>query len=125
MFRPRLAAWCALLPNEEADVLVGEHIPLIRGHKDQMSMEGRYRVPATAVVIAGCHRPAVGCGAVPVRYRYWLYPSPGQPRVITLAKLTAEREWLAQAPSVALAQACNDARRAYRNWFRLTHRGAA
>jgi putative transposase len=90
-----------------------------------------------------------------VRYRYRLYPSPGQRqalarvfgcarvvyndclrlreechaagekisdsevqrRVITLAKLTPEREWLAQAPSVALVQACNDARRAYRNWF--------
>jgi putative transposase len=90
-----------------------------------------------------------------VRYRYRLYPSPGQRqalarvfgcarvvyndclrlreechaagekisdsevqrRVITLAKLTAERQWLAQAPSVALVQACNDARRAYRNWF--------
>jgi putative transposase len=34
-----------------------------------------------------------------------------------LAKLTAERAWLAEAPSVALVQACNDARRAYRNWF--------
>jgi hypothetical protein len=90
-----------------------------------------------------------------VRYRYRLYPSPGQRqalarvfgcarvvyndslrlrdgchaagekisdsevqrRVITVAKLSAEREWLAQAPSVALVQACNDARRAYRNWF--------
>ena len=90
-----------------------------------------------------------------VRYRYRLYPSPGQRRalarvfgcarvvyndclrlreeyhaagekisdsevqhrVITLAKRTPEREWLAQAPSVALVQACNDARRAYRNWF--------
>jgi putative transposase len=40
-----------------------------------------------------------------------------QRRVITVAKLTAEREWLAQVPSVALVQACNDARRAYRNWF--------
>jgi putative transposase len=37
--------------------------------------------------------------------------------VITRAKLTPEREWLAEAPSVALVQACNDARRAYRNWF--------
>jgi putative transposase len=90
-----------------------------------------------------------------VRYRYRLYPSPGQRqalarvfgcarvvfndslrlrdgchaagekisdsevqrRVITVAKLSAEREWLAEAPSVALVQACNDARRAYRNWF--------
>jgi putative transposase len=40
-----------------------------------------------------------------------------QRRVITLAKLTPERAWLAEAPSVALVQACNDARRAYRNWF--------
>ena len=40
-----------------------------------------------------------------------------QRRVITLAKLTPERQWLATAPSVALVQACNDARRAYRNWF--------
>jgi putative transposase len=40
-----------------------------------------------------------------------------QRRVITLAKRTPEREWLAGVPSVALVQACNDARRAYRNWF--------
>ena len=40
-----------------------------------------------------------------------------QRRVITLAKLTTEREWLAEVSSVALVQACNDARRAYRNWF--------
>ena len=90
-----------------------------------------------------------------VRYRYRLYPSPGQRqalgrvfgcarvvyndalrlreqchvagakvsdsevqrRVVTLARHTGERAWLAQAPSVVLVQACNDARRAYRNWF--------
>jgi len=40
-----------------------------------------------------------------------------QRQVITLAKLAPEREWLATAPSVALMQACNDARRADRNWF--------
>jgi putative transposase len=40
-----------------------------------------------------------------------------QRRVITLAKCTPERAWLAGVPSVALVQACNDARRAYRNWF--------
>jgi putative transposase len=94
-------------------------------------------------------------GAVQVRYRYRIYPSPGQRQalarvfgcarvvyndclrlreavhaagkkvsdsevqnqVITLAKRTPEREWLAEAPSVALVQAANDARRAYRNWF--------
>ena len=90
-----------------------------------------------------------------VRYRYRLYPSPGQQqalarvfgcarvvyndclrlrdacraagekisdtevqrRVITLAKCTQERAWLGEVASVALVQACNDARRAYRNWF--------
>jgi putative transposase len=90
-----------------------------------------------------------------VRYRYRLYPSPGQQqalarafgcarvvyndclrlrdachaagqqisdtevqrRVITLAKQAPERCWLGEVASVALVQACNDARRAYRNWF--------
>ncbi|MGH3275987.1 MAG: RNA-guided endonuclease InsQ/TnpB family protein [Streptosporangiaceae bacterium] len=40
-----------------------------------------------------------------------------QRRVVTLAKATPEREWLAEVASVALVQACQDARRAYRNWF--------
>jgi putative transposase len=40
-----------------------------------------------------------------------------QRRVITLAKTTLEREWLSEVASVALVQACQDARRAYRNWF--------
>jgi putative transposase len=40
-----------------------------------------------------------------------------QRRVITLAKATPERAWLGEVSSVALVQACNDARRAYRNWF--------
>jgi putative transposase len=40
-----------------------------------------------------------------------------QRRVITLAKVTPEREWLAEVASVALVQACQDARRAYKNWF--------
>ncbi len=90
-----------------------------------------------------------------VRYRYRLYPSPGQQqalarafgcarvvyndclrlrdecyaaggkisdtdvqrRVVTLAKQTPERAWLGEVASVALVQACQDARRAYRNWF--------
>jgi putative transposase len=92
---------------------------------------------------------------VQVRYRYRIYPSPGQQqalarafgcarivyndclrlrdachaagekisdakvqrRVITLAKTTPERAWLAEVASVALVQACQDARRAYKNWF--------
>jgi putative transposase len=40
-----------------------------------------------------------------------------QRRVITLAKAAPEREWLCGVASVALVQACQDARRAYRNWF--------
>jgi putative transposase len=40
-----------------------------------------------------------------------------QRRVITQAKRTPERAWLAEVASVALVQACQDARRAYRNWF--------
>ena len=42
-----------------------------------------------------------------------------QARVITLAKRAPEREWLSEVASVALVQACQDARRAYRNWLRL------
>lgn len=40
-----------------------------------------------------------------------------QRRAVTLAKQTPEREWLSEVASVALVQACQDARRAYRNWF--------
>jgi putative transposase len=40
-----------------------------------------------------------------------------QRRVITLAKMTPERAWLKEVASVALVQACQDARRAYANWF--------
>jgi putative transposase len=94
-------------------------------------------------------------GGMQVRYRYRLYPTPGQQqmlartfgcarvvyndclhlrdachaagekisdtevqrRVVTLAKQTPERAWLGEVASVALVQACQDARRAYRNWF--------
>jgi putative transposase len=40
-----------------------------------------------------------------------------QRRVTTLAKTTAERAWLTEVPSVALVQAVNDARRAFRTYF--------
>jgi putative transposase len=40
-----------------------------------------------------------------------------QRRVITQAKRTPERAWLTEVASVALVQACQDARRAHRNWF--------
>ena len=37
--------------------------------------------------------------------------------MITLAKQAPERAWLGEVASVPLVQACQDARRAYRNWF--------
>jgi putative transposase len=40
-----------------------------------------------------------------------------QRQVVTLAKSTPARQWLGEVASVALVQACQDARRAYRNWF--------
>jgi putative transposase len=40
-----------------------------------------------------------------------------QRRVVTLAKTTPARGWLGGVASVALVQACQDARRGYRNWF--------
>ncbi|WP_132474513.1 RNA-guided endonuclease TnpB family protein [Rhodococcus sp. SMB37] len=90
-----------------------------------------------------------------LRYRYRVYPTPGQQdmlvrsfgcarvvfndalrarqdayaagakisdtavqkQVVTDAKKTPQREWLAEVASVVLVQACQDARRAYRNWF--------
>ncbi|MGW6425652.1 RNA-guided endonuclease InsQ/TnpB family protein [Nocardia sp. NPDC055053] len=40
-----------------------------------------------------------------------------QKLVITRAKTTPERAWLAEVSSVVLVQACQDARKAYRNFF--------
>lgn len=40
-----------------------------------------------------------------------------QRRVVTEAKRRPERAWLGDVASVALVQACQDARTAYRNWF--------
>ncbi|MGW1680862.1 RNA-guided endonuclease InsQ/TnpB family protein [Saccharopolyspora sp. NPDC002376] len=40
-----------------------------------------------------------------------------QRRVVTQAKRIPERAWLSEVASVALVQACQDARAAYRNWF--------
>lgn len=40
-----------------------------------------------------------------------------QKHVVTAAKSTTERAWLADVSSVVLVQACQDARAAYRNWF--------
>jgi putative transposase len=133
----------------------GGHAVPVLCHEDQMNVESINYVPAMAVIFGFCQRSAVGSGGMQVRYRYRLYPSPGQRqalarafgcarvvyndclrvrdeayaagerisdtevqrRVITLAKATPERAWLREVASVALVQACQDARRAYKNWF--------
>ncbi len=113
------------------------------------------QMPAAPVLTVRCQRLVACSGVMQVRYRYRLYPSPGQQqalarafgcarvvyndclplrdachaagqkisdtevqrRVITLAKQAPERAWLGEVASVALVQTCQDARRAYRNWF--------
>jgi hypothetical protein len=47
------------------------------GDENQVSMHGGNHVTA-AEVAAGCQRPWVGSGGVQLRYRYRLYPPPGQ-----------------------------------------------
>jgi putative transposase len=133
----------------------GHYAAAVLDGDDQVRRPGGNSVAAGVVAAAGCHRPWVVSGGVQVRYRYRVYPMPGQRvalarvfgcarvvyndalrlreeshaagnkisdteiqrQVITLAKLTPERAWLAEVSSVALVQACNDARWAYRNWF--------
>lgn len=46
-----------------------------------------------------------------------LSDSEAQTLVVTTAKRTPERAWLADVSSVALVQACQDARSAFKNWF--------
>ncbi len=135
-------------------VRIEDTAPVCR-QDDHMGVGRGNQVPAAAVLRRDCHRPMACSGVMQVRYRYRIYPSPGQQRalarvfgsarvvyndclrlrdacqaagekisdtevqrrVITLAKCTPERSWLGEVASVALIQACQDARRAYRNWF--------
>jgi putative transposase len=135
-------------------VIVGHRAP-VGGDEGQMGVECRNHVPAWPVAGGWMSQATGSVVIVQVRYRYRIYPGPGQleqlarlfgcvrvvyndclrlreqchargekitdaevqRRVITLAKLTEERAWLAEVASVGLVQACNDARRAYRNWF--------
>lgn len=48
-------------------------------------------------------------------------PTEVQRRVITEAKTTSERAWLAEVASVALVQSVRDAHRAYQNFFDSAH----
>ena len=92
-------------------------------------MQARYRYRIYPDAAQGqCLARAFGCArvvyndAVRLREEYRergekITDTEVQRRVVTLAKLTPEREWLGEVASVALVQACRDARRAYRNWF--------
>ena len=92
-----------------------------------MLMHFRYRIEPTSAQqhtlarVFGCCR-VVFNDALRVRdeaYRSGvrLSDSEIQRRVITMAKTTSERVWLAEVPSVALVQSVNDSRRAWRNFF--------
>ena len=92
-----------------------------------MQMRYRYRIeptPAQQQMLArvfGCCR-VVFNDALRLRdetYRAGvkLSDSEIQRRVITAAKTTEARAWLAEVPSVALVQSVNDSRRAWRNFF--------
>jgi putative transposase len=123
------------LGGQVMDQVSGEHVTavIVSGCHRPMASSGvmwirhRYRVypsPGQRQALAqvfGCARVVFndslrlreGCHAAGEK----ISDAEIQRRVITLAKLTPERGWLTEAPSVALVQACNDARRAYRNWF--------
>jgi IS605 OrfB family transposase len=92
-----------------------------------MLVRYRYRLDPTAAQRAALAR-TFGCARVVyndvLRLRQDAYATGErlsdtevQRRAITLAKQTPERAWLAEVASVALVQACQDARRAYRNRF--------
>jgi putative transposase len=99
-----------------------------------MLVRYRYRIDPTSAQREALAR-AFGCArvvyndALAERQRAyqageWLSDTEIQRRVITWAKRTPERAWLTEVASVALVQACQDARRAYRNWFdSLTGKG--
>jgi putative transposase len=92
-----------------------------------MQMRYRYRIEPCPVQqemlvrVFGCVR-VVFNDALRVRdeaYRGGDKPSDSeiQRRVITAAKTTEQRSWLAEVPSVALVQSVNDSHRAWRNFF--------
>ncbi|WP_394616477.1 RNA-guided endonuclease InsQ/TnpB family protein [Lentzea sp. JNUCC 0626] len=92
-----------------------------------MQVRYRYRIEPDLVqrqVLArtfGCARvvfnDVIRCQDDALRAGERLSPSEVQRRVITEAKGSAQREWLAEVASVALVQSVRDAHRAYRNFF--------
>ncbi len=92
-----------------------------------MQLRYRYRIeptPAQQAMLArvfGCARvvfnDALRVRGEAHRAGIELTDSEIQRRVITAAKATEQRRWLAEVPSVALVQSVNDSRRAWRNFF--------
>jgi putative transposase len=92
-----------------------------------MLVRYRYRIDPTSVqrqALArafGCARVVYNDALAERRRAYQAGERIGdteiQRRVITQAKRTPERAWLTEVASVALVQACQDARRAHRNWL--------
>jgi putative transposase len=92
-----------------------------------MLVRYRYRIDPTGVqrqALArafGCARVIYNDALAERRRAYeageWSSDTEVQRRVITQAKRTPERAWLTEVASVALVQACQDARRAHRNWL--------
>jgi putative transposase len=105
-------------------IVILSHRPNILGG---MLVRYRYRIDPTggqrqALARAfGCARVVYNDALVERQRAYQagekLSDTEVQRRVVTLAKHTAGRAWLAEVASVVLVQACQDARRAYRNWF--------
>jgi putative transposase len=111
------------MPAATVIVLLSHRPTIVIG----MLVRYRYRIDPTPAQRQALAR-VFGCARVvyndALRARQDAYAAGGsitdtevQRRIITLAKRTPERAWLAEVASVALVQACQDARRAYRNWF--------
>src|SRR5664280_2015406 len=106
-------------------VLSLRHRPI--GHSDRVLVRYRYRLDPTPAQQRQLAR-TFGCAR-------WVYneclrvrdgahaggeivtDTEVQRRAVTLARQRAETAWLSEVASVPLVQACQDARRAYRNWF--------
>jgi putative transposase len=92
-----------------------------------VQMRYRYRIEPTSTQqkmlgrVFGCTRVVFNDALIErdraYRIGLKLSDSEIQRRVITQAKTTDERAWLAEVPSVALVQSVNDSRRAWRNYF--------
>ena len=87
-FRQLRAEAAAHFPHrvlaEPEQVRAGDTAPVL-GHENHVNMERGNHLPAAAVITVRCHRPLACSGVVQVRYRYRIYPSPGQQQALTRA----------------------------------------